>query len=43
MEMACLKFQIGWTVSYNGLVQLGLMWRRVDPGFDLGYGRHINP
>jgi hypothetical protein len=38
-----LKFQIARYVSCDGLVQLGLMWRNVEPGFGIGSGRHINP
>ena len=26
----------------DSLVQLGLMWRRVEPGVDIGHDRHIN-
>jgi len=36
----CLKSQI---TGKDGLVQLGLMWRCVEPGFGVGTGRHINP
>ena len=38
-----LKFQIAWYISDDGLVQLGLMWRRVELGFGIGSDRHINP
>jgi hypothetical protein len=29
--------------SQDGLVQLGLMRRRVEPGFSIGFGHHIKP
>ena len=28
----CFKFQIAKNVPWDGFVQLGLMWRRVQPG-----------
>jgi hypothetical protein len=44
-----LKFQTVRYISQNGLggqrqpVQLGLMGRRVEPGFDIDTDRHIKP
>jgi len=28
---------------HDSLVQLGLLWRRAELGFGIGYARHINP
>jgi hypothetical protein len=42
-QVECLKFQIARSISSDGLVQLGLMWRRVEPDFGIGSDRRINP
>jgi hypothetical protein len=41
-KIVCLKIQMDRCVSRNGLVQLGLMWRHSEPGFDIGFDRHVN-
>jgi len=40
---ARLKLQTKQNFFQYGLVQLGLMWRLVEPSFGIGIGRHINP
>ena len=34
---------LGFRNDKDGLVQLGLMWRRVELGFGIDTDRHINP
>jgi uncharacterized membrane protein YecN with MAPEG domain len=41
--VAHLIFQAARVLSKYGLVQHGLMWRRVELGFGNGSGRYINP
>jgi hypothetical protein len=30
-------------ISSNGFIQLSLMWRRIEPSFGVGTGRHLKP